>query len=258
MNESIVAVPVAGEFRVDSRTMAVRLDNKHKNVVALIEEYNAEFSALGVLAFETEKPLEGSTGGRPIRYAYLNEDQCYFLLTLVRNTAQVVGLKLALVQAFGKVRRLAAGAASAPTPTPPTPLLISARLIGESTGQTRNAAINQLKRYSDIQPVAHFLEPQRHGPSFLYPLAEVQAYLTERGWALAAPLQAFTGKVLPGLPKKKALPRAKAAPASIPLFVPLSEAEQLGAQLARELTEEFIRTELPKRLRALLTIGALA
>lgn len=35
----------------------------------------------------------------------LNEDQCYFLLSLSRNTDKVVKLKVSLVLAFGEARR---------------------------------------------------------------------------------------------------------------------------------------------------------
>lgn len=110
MNELIVAVSVAGEFRIDSRTMAVRLDNKHRNVMALLSDYDAEFSSLGILPVETEEIIGR---GQPAKYAYLNEDQCYFLLTLVRNSPVVVGLKVALVQTFSKARAAALPAPAA-------------------------------------------------------------------------------------------------------------------------------------------------
>lgn len=90
--------------RVSSRDLAAALDNQHKNVIALIAAHQALFEELGVIAFETEKPSEGSLGGRPTQTAYLNEDQCYFLLTLVRNSELVAKLKLTLVKAFAKAR----------------------------------------------------------------------------------------------------------------------------------------------------------
>lgn len=46
----------------------------------------------------------GARGGSPVRYALLNEDQCYFLLTLMRNNAHVVQAKLNLVKAFRDAR----------------------------------------------------------------------------------------------------------------------------------------------------------
>ncbi|MDP3877160.1 MAG: hypothetical protein Q8Q50_09275 [Methylobacter sp.] len=44
-------------------------------------------------------------GGTPIRYAFLNEDQSYLLLTFSRNTKRVVGLKVELVKAFSRFRK---------------------------------------------------------------------------------------------------------------------------------------------------------
>ena len=107
MNDLIVARQISGEFRVDSRDMADVLDNKHKNVMELIGKNAALFSDFGVVPFETEKPSTPQ-GGRPERFALLNEDQCYFLLTLVRNSKKVTALKAGLVMAFKHAREAAA------------------------------------------------------------------------------------------------------------------------------------------------------
>jgi len=93
----------AGEPRADSRYLANRLQNKHKNVVELIDRYAKQFGRFGVVPFKTEKP-QGPKGGRPEQYALLNEDQSYFLLSLSRNTDHVVNLKADLVQAFKQAR----------------------------------------------------------------------------------------------------------------------------------------------------------
>lgn len=93
-----------GEYRVDSRVLAKRLQNHHKNVVELIDRYLKKFLRFGVVPFQTEKP-HGRKGGRPERYAMLNEDQCYFLLTLARNSDHVVDLKANLVHTFKKARQ---------------------------------------------------------------------------------------------------------------------------------------------------------
>lgn len=106
----VPVIPVQGEARADSRDIAKALGNQHKSVLALIGEYQTQFQAFGVLPFETAKPTGNLRGGRPVVYALLNEDQCYFLLTLVRNSEKVVELKLHLVQAFGRLRRLDAPA----------------------------------------------------------------------------------------------------------------------------------------------------
>lgn len=94
------------EPRVDSRLLAQHLGNQHKNVIEMIERYLTQFKIMGVVPFETEKPI-GAAGGRPERFALLNEDQAYFLLSLSRNSERVVNLKAKLVLAFREARRAA-------------------------------------------------------------------------------------------------------------------------------------------------------
>ena len=101
------ALPVIesrGTARVDSRVLAAHLDNAHQHVRELLERYSSDFATLGVFQFETGKPSGGACGGRPERYALLNEDQCYLLLTYSRNTDRVRALKLRLVIAFRDAR----------------------------------------------------------------------------------------------------------------------------------------------------------
>ncbi|KFX63824.1 hypothetical protein KBK24_0119145 [Burkholderia sp. K24] len=93
-----------GEPRVDSRVLAAHLCNAPKHVRELIEKHSRYFERFGVLRFETAKPLARSTGGRPERFVSLNEDQCYFLLSLSQNTERVVDLKARLVLAFREAR----------------------------------------------------------------------------------------------------------------------------------------------------------
>lgn len=104
------------EARADRRALAVRLGNKHRNVLALIEDYLEDFQALGALPFETRvRPAQQKGGGgMPTRYALLNEEQCYFLLTLVRNTETTVPMKRELVSAFTEYRRMALAPPTAP------------------------------------------------------------------------------------------------------------------------------------------------
>lgn len=91
---------------VDSRLVAEELGIQHKNVRQTIEKYLTELQGFGVVTFETSKPSEYSQGGRPERYCYLNEDQATFLMTLSRNTPQVVACKQRLVQAFSQAKHL--------------------------------------------------------------------------------------------------------------------------------------------------------
>lgn len=100
-----IKLMVGEDVRYDSRSMAAYLDLQHKGVFQTIKDYQADFAALGVVRFQTDKPLAGSKGGRPERYALLNEDQCFLLLTFSRNTDRVRELKVRLVQAFGECRK---------------------------------------------------------------------------------------------------------------------------------------------------------
>lgn len=93
--------------RVDTRLLARQLGNKHKPVIALLDKYLASFKAHGQVLFKKADGDRKQGGGRAERYALLNEDQAYFLLSLSRNTDTVVALKSKLVTAFGAARRTA-------------------------------------------------------------------------------------------------------------------------------------------------------
>lgn len=91
------------EPRVDSRELAKRLGTQHQNTYELLKDYKADFEQLGKVRFETGASASGQTE----KYAMLNEDQSYLLLTYSRNTAKVRGLKIKLVKSFGEARRAA-------------------------------------------------------------------------------------------------------------------------------------------------------
>ncbi|NNA87900.1 Rha family transcriptional regulator [Pseudomonas gessardii] len=101
---AIVLIRSKGEARADSRVLAEQLGVKAKNTLGLIERYIGKFERFGVVPFQTEKPLAGTAGGRPERFALLNEDQAFFLLSLSRNTDRVVELKASLIMAFREAR----------------------------------------------------------------------------------------------------------------------------------------------------------
>lgn len=105
MGNVIHLVTAGSEPRVDSRDIAGSLGTDHRSAYRLVTRYAAKFERFGLLRFEIAKPPAGSAGGRPQSYALLNEDQCYFLLSLSRNTRRVVDLKADLVSAFGEARR---------------------------------------------------------------------------------------------------------------------------------------------------------
>lgn len=107
MTTNLTLTATTTEPRVDTRLLALQLSNRHKAVMTLIERYADSFKAHGQLAFKKTVGKRKQGGGNAERYALLNEDQAYFLLSLSRNTDTVVMLKSKLVQAFGTARRAA-------------------------------------------------------------------------------------------------------------------------------------------------------
>lgn len=92
------------ELFVDSRLIAERLGIEHRSFLETIDNYESQIQqAFGFLRFETAE-IDGR--GRPARYALLNEDQASFLMTLSRNTPEVVQCKIDLVKAFSKAKEL--------------------------------------------------------------------------------------------------------------------------------------------------------
>ncbi len=100
---SIELATVKNEPRVDSRVIAANLKVSHKATFQLLNQYIHEIETLGSVPFQMEarKRLNGAV---KLKYALLNEDQAYFLLTLSKNTERAVQLKLNLVKAFSQAR----------------------------------------------------------------------------------------------------------------------------------------------------------
>lgn len=107
MREVIKLENIEGEPRVDSRLISAQLNVKHINSMELIRDYLSDFEEFGVVRFKTEKPLKGTPGGRPQKFALLNEDQSYLLLSYGENTPQAREAKKALIRAFSNARNQA-------------------------------------------------------------------------------------------------------------------------------------------------------
>ena len=123
---------IKSEFRVDSRLLSPELNHRHRTILESIDKYKSQFESLGSLPFETEM---GSHGGVPVRFALLNEDQCYFLLTLMRNNNHIVAAKLKLVKAFRDARTQLA-------------LRDIARIEGKQVRHSETVAIRDLVEYA--------------------------------------------------------------------------------------------------------------
>lgn len=105
MNDLTLAV-IDGEPRIDSRLIATELGVEARATHQLVDNYSEQFQEFGLLPFETEAvKTEGERGTKYHKFYLLNEDQTYFLMTLVRNTEQAVELKKRLVQAFANCRK---------------------------------------------------------------------------------------------------------------------------------------------------------
>ena len=98
-----------GILTVDSRLVAAELGIQHKNFLASIENYNpkmASNSELGTVAFETRE-FQTKQGNVSLeRWAWLTERQATFIMTLSRNTEQVINCKAALSIAFDKAKQV--------------------------------------------------------------------------------------------------------------------------------------------------------
>ncbi len=94
---------------VDSRLIANELAIQHKNFLATIEKYNslmASHTEMEPAAFETRVVKRRQGGTYEERWAWLTEPQSTFIMTLSRNTEQVVNCKLALSIAFDQAKRV--------------------------------------------------------------------------------------------------------------------------------------------------------
>lgn len=103
---------------IDSRLIADELGLSHSTwMTNVVKKYESKIEAnFGVIHFENGKPETGSKGGRPELFAWLTEEQSNFLMTLSRNTDQVIEAKIKLVKAFTEAKkRLAKDAPSQPS-----------------------------------------------------------------------------------------------------------------------------------------------
>lgn len=91
---------------------------EHKSVIQLVRKYIDDIGSFGPIAFEMRKgaPLPHGGYGKATEFAWLNEQQSTFLLTLMRNSPVVVEFKKALVRAFFALRDRVRAEQAAPGP----------------------------------------------------------------------------------------------------------------------------------------------
>jgi phage regulator Rha-like protein len=94
-----------GALVVDSRLIAQELAVTHEAFMKTIKKYESQTAqAFGGLRFQIGVP--DTPTGNPPQFVYLTEDQATFLMTLSRNTPEVVRCKILLVAQFSKAKKL--------------------------------------------------------------------------------------------------------------------------------------------------------
>lgn len=86
-------------LRVASTDIAQGAGVEHRATLQLIQTHAASLEEFGRVSFEM-RPFATAGGIQQQRVAMLNEHQSTLLLTMMRNTSQVVAFKVALVRAF--------------------------------------------------------------------------------------------------------------------------------------------------------------
>lgn len=113
-----------------SLAVAACTENEHASVLVMIQKYVDEFRSFGEVVFQIAEPgisrfqigqrefeIANSRDkrGRPTEFAWLNEGQSTFLMTLLRNSPVVIQFKVALVKAFFELRDRLSAVSPAPT-----------------------------------------------------------------------------------------------------------------------------------------------
>jgi phage regulator Rha-like protein len=101
--EPLVSV-VSGEPLASSLVIARGMQARHKNMLELIRKHAASLEQFGPLAFETRVAKRPQGGGSPTEYAMLNEQQAALLISLMRNSDEVVAFKVRLIREFYRMR----------------------------------------------------------------------------------------------------------------------------------------------------------
>ena len=92
------------EARVSHFDLSAIMAVLPESTMKLILRYEDTLKEHGVVGFKIRKPIKGTGGGRPEQVAWLNENQCFFILALSRNSDQVVRAKSNMIKAFKAAR----------------------------------------------------------------------------------------------------------------------------------------------------------
>lgn len=105
INESAITVENQnGVLVVDSRLVALDLGIEHESFMRTIKKHETRIEQrFGIIRFEIGE-IKGR--GQPEKFAWLTEDQSLYLMTLSRNTEQVLNCKANLVEGFMKAKQI--------------------------------------------------------------------------------------------------------------------------------------------------------
>jgi len=105
-SKSAIAVEQKGDVLVvDSRLIAMELGIEHETFMRTVKKYESKIEQrFGCIRFEIGVPDKPT--GNPPKFAWLDENQATFLMTLSRNTDQVIECKANLVDAFSAAKQI--------------------------------------------------------------------------------------------------------------------------------------------------------
>lgn len=116
----------------------------HRKLREAIVKHKKEIEHFGKLS----SPYRAeSTGGRPVEYYRLNEQQATFVITLLKNTEKVVAFKVNLVDQFYKMRQFILERHTADWQ--------EARRLGKITRKAETDVIKELVEYAKNQGSEH-------------------------------------------------------------------------------------------------------
>ncbi|MBT9432813.1 Rha family transcriptional regulator [Candidatus Sodalis endolongispinus] len=99
------------KFDLVANTMAIAegVEKDHDTIIKLVDRNKADLEEFGPLGFEIRMVERSQGGGKPLRVAFLNEQQTTLLITYMRNNDAVRVFKKKLVSEFFRMRKALAG-----------------------------------------------------------------------------------------------------------------------------------------------------
>lgn len=146
-NSKLVFVSADGEPFTTSLVIAAEVGNDHKSLRELIEDNFSDLNEVGWVRFQTAKPSASDNGGgRPAKYAELDEPAAALLMTYLRNSPVVKDFKKRLVAGFYAMREKLA--------TRPTAALSDDEIVHQALAITARRVEELTERVAELEPKA--------------------------------------------------------------------------------------------------------